>query len=141
GFANGTSVRGDTNGEFGIDFNYGAAPDLQLTAVVPMSYDDSSGHFSSGLGNVELAAKYRFLHQESFGWDVAFFPRVFLPAASHLGDRSTQILLPLWFGKDIGSWSTFGGGGCAFTSGGDLQNYCLVGWALTYHVAPNLQFG
>ncbi len=41
-------------GESGIDFNYGGAPDLQLTAVVPLAYDEQ-GH--AGLGNVELAAK------------------------------------------------------------------------------------
>src|ERR1700744_5193170 len=63
-FGLGTSGIGGTEGETGIDFNYGGAPDLQLTAVVPMAYD-GEGH--RGLGNIELAAKYRFLHQDEDG--------------------------------------------------------------------------
>jgi len=55
-FANGTDTRDGVGGEAGIDFNYGAAPDLQLTAVVPIGYDKSQGtDISISLGNVELA--------------------------------------------------------------------------------------
>ncbi|MBV9330749.1 MAG: hypothetical protein JOZ55_04275, partial [Alphaproteobacteria bacterium] len=35
-FAGGTEGAGDVSGESGIDFNYGAAPGVQLTAVVPL---------------------------------------------------------------------------------------------------------
>ena len=77
-----TATRDGTSGAGGIDFNYGGAPDLQLTAVVPLEYDSRAGGPETGIGNIELAAKYRFLHQDDFGWDVAVFPRVFLPSAS-----------------------------------------------------------
>src|ERR1044072_5471667 len=71
-FTGGTAARGDVGGASGIDFNYGGAPDLQLTAVLPLEYDVPSGAPSvTGVGNIELAAKYRFLHQDDFGWDVA----------------------------------------------------------------------
>src|SRR5689334_22915005 len=73
-FANGTVSDGGTAGESGIDFNYGATPNLQLTAVLPLGYDTGVGAVS--LGRVELAAKYRFLRQDDVGIDVAFFPRV-----------------------------------------------------------------
>src|SRR5882672_2540443 len=88
-FANGTDTRDGVGGEAGIDFNYGAAPDLQLTAVVPIGYDKSQGtDISISLGNVELAAKYRFLHQADTGWDVGVFPRLFLPSGSSaVGER------------------------------------------------------
>ena len=49
----------------------GGAPDLQLTAVLPIAYDEA-GH--AGLGNIELAAKYKFLHQDDVGFDVSIFP-------------------------------------------------------------------
>src|SRR3984957_20187190 len=39
----GTAARGGTNGESGIDFNYGAAPNLQLTAVVPAGFNQPYG--------------------------------------------------------------------------------------------------
>ena len=80
-FTNGTATRSGTTGESGIDFNYGAAPDLQLTATLPTGFNQPAGGSTSfGASNVELAAKYRFLHQDGFGLDVSIFPRVFLPA-------------------------------------------------------------
>ena len=82
-FANGTSTQDGSGGAAGIDFNYGAGPDLQLTVAVPVGYENpEEGSTSTGLGNVEIAAKYRFLHQDEFGWDVAVFPRLFLPGGS-----------------------------------------------------------
>src|SRR3974390_1548548 len=60
-FNNGTNTRAGTAGESGIDFNYGAAPNLQLTATIPAGYTDANEDGTQiGLGNVELAAKYRF---------------------------------------------------------------------------------
>ena len=78
-FNNGTNTRDGTGGEAGLDFNYGAAPDLQLTATLPAGFNQSvAGGTNFGLSNIEIAAKYRFLHQDTFGLDVAVFPRVFL---------------------------------------------------------------
>lgn len=142
-FNNGTATREGTSGEAGIDFNYGAAPDLQLTATLPAGFDTPAGSKTSmGLGNVELAAKYRFLHQESFGWDVSVFPRVFLPSgSSKIGDDFASFLLPIWAQKDFGGgWSTFGGGGCQISSQ-TSHNFCIAGVVLTYQVLPKLQIG
>jgi len=142
-FSNGTATRHGTSGEAGIDFNYGAAPDLQLTAVLPGGFDSpTAGRTTISLGNMEFAAKYRFLHQETFGWDVAVFPRVFLPSGSRaVGQRHTSLLLPIWLEKDWGAWSTFGGGGCVINRGGGSRDFCLAGWALTRQVLPKLQLG
>src|SRR5271168_3840777 len=113
-FDNGTNARAGTAGEAGIDFNYGAAPDLQLTATVPAGYTAASGRTDIGLGNVELAAKYRFLRQDTFGLDVSAFARIFLPSGSDIvGDNHLSLLLPIWVQKEFGKqWSAFGGGGC-----------------------------
>jgi len=88
-FNNGTLTRSGTSGESGIDLNYGGAPNLQLTVTVPLAYYEAAGGpLVGGLGNVELAAKYRFLTQDVAGLDVAVFPRVFLPsAASNVGEQ------------------------------------------------------
>jgi hypothetical protein len=40
-YAGGSAARGGSDGQSGIDFNYGAAPDLQLTAVLPLSWISS----------------------------------------------------------------------------------------------------
>jgi len=139
-FANGAVSDGDVAGESGIDFNYGATPNLQLTAVLPLGYDTAAG--ATSLGRVELAAKYRVFHQSDLGIDVAFFPRVFLPAGSaEVGDRHTSLLLPIWVGKDWGDWSVFGGVACELNRGDDGANFCLTGWTVTRQVLPDLQLG
>lgn len=142
-FSGGTVSRDGDSGAAGIDFNYGATPDIQLTAVLPIAFEDiPHGGTQSGVGNIELAVKYRFLHQSEDGWDIAVFPRLFLPSASsNVGEQHASLLLPFWLEKDWGKWSTFGGGGCVLNNGGDSQNFCLAGWALTRQVLPNLQLG
>ena len=142
-FAGGATSRAGTGGAAGLDFNYGATPDLQLTAVVPLGFEHpAGGGTATGLGNVELAAKFRVLHQEDFGWDVAVFPRLFLPSGTPaVGERHASLLFPIWIGKDWGDWSTFGGGGCVINLGGDSQNFCLAGWAITRRVLPDLRIG
>ena len=74
-FNNGTAARDGTTGESGIDFNYGAAPDLQLTVTSPAGFNRAPGGGTNiGWSNIELVAKYRFLHQNTFGLDVSVFP-------------------------------------------------------------------
>jgi hypothetical protein len=143
-FANGGVGDNSSGGEAGLDFNYGATPDLQLTAVLPVGYARPNGApAATNLGNIELAAKYRVLHQSEMGWDVSVFPRLFLPAgSSQVGERHVSFLLPVWFAKDWGEkWSTFGGGGCVLNQGSDSRNFCLAGWAITYALLPELELG
>jgi len=142
-FAGGALARDGSGGAGGIDFNYGAASDLQLTAVLPLAWDrPKAGPSVAALGNVELAAKYKFLHQDDVGVDVAVFPRVFLPAGSGaVGERHASLLLPLWIGRSWEGWSTFGGGGCTINHGGESHNFCQMGWALTHQLTSALQIG
>ena len=142
-FNSGTVTRGDSAGESGIDFNYGGAPNLQLTATVPLAFDaPSGGPLVGGPGNVELAAKYRFLTQQNFGLDVAVFPRLFLPsAASNVGDQHASFLLPVWIEKDWDKWAAFGGGGCEYNRSWNSRNFCLTGMVLTRQVTDTLQLG
>jgi hypothetical protein len=141
-FTSGSTIQGGWNGMGGVDYNYGAAKDLQLTAVLPIAWDTpGSGPAVTALGNMELAAKYKFVHQENSGIDVALFPRVFLPAGSaRVGERHASLLLPFWVQRSSEQWATFGGGGCEFHHGGDSQNFCLLGWAVTTQVSK-LQIG
>jgi hypothetical protein len=142
-FNSGTATRDGTSGETGIDFNYGATPDLQLTAVLPAGFNSpAAGGTTVAFGNAELGAKYRFLHQDKFGWDVAVSPRLFLPSSSRaVGERHVSIFLPIWVERDWDGWSTFGGGGCRINRGGGSQDFCLAGWALVRQVLPKLHLG
>jgi Putative MetA-pathway of phenol degradation len=142
-FSSGTHARDGISGASGIDFNYGAGPDLQLTAALPFAFDGPRGAGrATGLGNIELAAKYRFAHKEGGGWDIAVFPRLFLPSSSaRVGEKHFSLLLPIWLGRDWDKWSTFGGGGCQINRGGDAKDFCMAGWALTRQVTQRLQLG
>jgi len=142
-FWTGTNTRDGTAASAGLDLNYGGARELQLTAVLPLAYQTSPGGGTvANLGNIELAAKYRFLHQADVGWDVAVFPRVFLPSGSaRVGPRHGSFFLPLWVEHNWESWTTFGGGGCEFNRGSGSRDFCLAGWALTHQVLEHLQLG
>jgi hypothetical protein len=141
-FAAGSDALDGSEAAAGIDFNYGAVPDLQLTAVFPVARENPAGTSSvTGLGNIELAAKYRFLHQEQVGWDIAVFPRYILPSASsQVGDQHSSIVLPVWVQRDWDPWSTFGGGGCVIQHGGEVRSFCFAGWAVT-HAFSGLELG
>jgi hypothetical protein len=142
-FDSGTVTRDGTTGETGIDFNYGVMPDLQLTAVLPTAFNSpAAGSTTVGLGNTELALKYRFLHRDKLGWDVAVVPRLFLPSsAPAVGERHVSFFLPIWVERDWDGWSTFGGGGCRINRGGGSQDFCMAGWALVREVLPELHLG
>jgi hypothetical protein len=51
--------------------NYGAAKDLQLTLVVPLGYSRDLAGSRMGAGDVEMSAKYRFIHQTAESSDSA----------------------------------------------------------------------
>jgi hypothetical protein len=143
-FTAGTTTMDDSGGQAGIDFNYGGAEDLQLTMVVPFAYDRPRGGPSvTGFGDIELAAKYKFLHQETFGIDVAVFPRLFLPTNTNaaLGSKHPSLFIPLFAQKDWGDWSVFGGGGCVINRGGESQDFCKMGAVVARRIASDLQLG
>jgi hypothetical protein len=142
-FTGGTHVPGETDGAAGFDINYGGAKDLQLTAVLPLNYQTGADG-TVGIGNIELAAKYKFLHQSdgSLIPDVAFFPRAFLPTAGRrFGTRRLSILLPLWAQKDFGKWSLFGGGGYDLNPGPGQRNFWLTGIGLQRAISDRFALG
>src|ERR1700733_4044205 len=142
-YADGTVTRGGRTGETGIDFNYGGAPDLQLSTTISLSNAEVlPGATVWGVGNIEFGVKYRFLHQDDFGWDVSAYPQVFLPSLSiRLGEPNASLFLPIWMEKDWDAWSTFGGGGCTFGYSRGSKEWCIAGWALSRQVLSNLEIG
>ncbi len=130
------------SGSAGVEVNYGAAPDLQLTLAVPMAYSHDGGHWRWGAGDLELSAKYRFYHDEQGGFSVAVFPGVTLPTGTHgMSAGKVTALLPLWGQKDIGPWSVFGGGGYAINPGAGNRDYWTGGIAVTRKFGERLQLG
>ncbi len=145
GFATGTAFAHATEGISGFDINYGGARDLQLSAVVSAAYEHGAGEASHvGLSDLELGAKYRFLHQRAGSWlpDVSLFPKLEVPTANHrFGSGKAGVSIPLWAEKDFGPWSLFGGAGWTLDRGAGNRNYGFGGVALTRQAARNLTLG
>ena len=136
-FVSGTDLAGGAAGQAGFDINYGVAKDVQLTLI-----DTTADRI--GAGDLQLSVKYRFAHQSNTSWvpDISVFPQVNLPTASgHFGDGRVSFFLPVWAEKDVGPWSTFGGGGYDINPGPGTRNFWLVGWGLTRKVTDRLQLG
>ncbi|MBJ7498294.1 MAG: transporter [Sphingopyxis sp.] len=133
---------GDFGGSTGVEINYGAAPDLQLTAGVPVGYVHDAAGWRSGTGDLELSAKYRFYHDEAAGLSVAAFPGITLPTSTNgMGNGKVTALLPVWIQKDAGPWSVFGGAGYAINSGPGNRDYWTGGVAVTRQVSERLLIG
>jgi hypothetical protein len=132
----------DYSGAAGIELNYGAAPDVQLTVGIPMAYAHDANGIHSGFGDLEASIKYRFFHDEQRGLQIAVFPGATLPtAASGMGAGKVTGFLPVWAQKDSGPWSIFGGGGYAINPGAGNRDYWSGGVAVTRAVTKNLVFG
>jgi hypothetical protein len=128
----------------GLEVNYGAAPDLQISGTIPLNYvPDNSDRTQYGPGPVILGAKYRFIEEDDDGWrpQVSFYPSINVPLDIHEGTTKTQEYLPIWAQKSFGPWTTFGGGGYWINPGTDDRDYWFVGWALLRRVLPDLQLG
>ncbi|HEX5237000.1 MAG TPA: hypothetical protein VFW39_00860 [Sphingomicrobium sp.] len=129
--------------ETGLDLNYGPWKGVQLTATLPLglSHDRLEG-WRVGTGDVELAVKYRFFHDEKHGLSAAIFPRVFLPTSTIASHERTQLLLPLWVGKDFaGGTSMFGGGAYEINPGAGNRDFWQAAVALTHDVSKTLNVG
>lgn len=135
--------RGATfEGAAGIELNYGAARDLQLTLGLSSAYAHDASRWSWGAGDVELSAKYRFFYDESDGLSIAAFPGVTLPTGSNgMSARKVTALLPIWAQKDMGPWSVFGGGGYAVNPGVGNLDYWTGGVAVTRTFGSRLLLG
>ena len=146
-YIGGSKGPGGLDGEAGVDLNYGPIKDVQLTAVLPVAFDNPRGFSRSGLrtggGVIELAGKYRFIHQDEKGWtpDLTVFPRFFIPTDSRYGSGHVSLLLPVWAQKDYGPWSVFGGGGYTINPGAGNRDFWQGGVALSRTMSKRMTLG
>jgi Putative MetA-pathway of phenol degradation len=129
----------DFGGSYGLDLNYGPVEGVQLTATLPITYTQATG---SALSDVELGVKYRFVHHEAAGFDLAIFPRIILPTAGKgRGTGRVSLLLPVWAQKTLGKWALFGGGGYTINPGLGQRDYATGSIALTRTLSDRLSLG
>jgi hypothetical protein len=132
----------DFDGTAGVELNYGAAANLQLTVGLPAAYAHDARGWRWGAGDIEFSAKYRFYHDEAAGLSIAAFPGLSLPTGTNgMSAGKVTALLPIWAQKDIGAWSVFGGGGYAINAGVGNRDYWMGGVAVTRSMGERLLVG
>lgn len=128
-----------------IEVNYGAAPNVQLHIIAPMSYSRPIfGSMQYGFGDTELGVKWRFAQESAHKPMVGIFPLIEVPTGDEgrgLGSGQTSIFLPLWVQKSWGPWTTYGGGGYWHNPGAGNLDYGFVGWMLQKSVTKKLAIG
>lgn len=131
-----------------VEVNYGVIPDVQLHLVTGGSYARPSGSPARfGLGDTELGAKYRFIHESDLIPQVGAFPLIEAPTGDSgrgLGNGQTQFFLPIWLQKSFGKdkeWTTFGGGGLWINPVRDHRNFFRVGWELQRDFSEHVTLG
>jgi hypothetical protein len=139
-YADGTRTRDGSEGTLpGFEINYGAAPDLQLSATLALAYTDDDAGWHSHYNATELGAKYRFVHEDEDGWrpQLSLYPSIEMP-----GDGTpASTFLPLWAQKDIGGWEVFGGGGYRFNPGQSRRNNWFAGIGVLHDLAHGFALG
>jgi hypothetical protein len=128
-----------------VEVNYGAAPDLQLHAILPMSFVRSTaGATTYGYGDTEVGTKYRFVQESATRPMIGTFPLLEIPTGDRqrgLGSGQLRLYLPLWLQKSYGPWTTYGGGGYWINPGPGNHDWGYVGWQVQRQVLANVDAG
>ena len=125
-----------------FEFNVGAAPNLQLHAVIPAAYVTPLGAY--GIGDVEVGAKYRFVHETDVRPEVGIFPLVELPTGNRrlgLGNGKLWARLPIWLQKSRGPWTTYGGVGYQINRAEGMKDSLFAGWLIQREVTKRIVLG
>jgi len=128
-----------------FEINYGVWPNMQLHMIASFSYvKPNEGSTQYGFGDMELGVKFRFLQETGWLPQVGTFPQVEVPTGNHtcgLGNGRAQVLLPIWFQKSWGSWTSYGGGGYWINPGSGNENYWFVGWEVQRDLSKSITLG
>ncbi len=128
-----------------VEYNYGAAPDLQLHTIVPYAFNNpATGSSQKGVGDAELGIKYRFVQETEDLPMVGVFPIVVTHtgnADKGLGNGATQVFLPLWLQKKWGEWQSYGGGGYWINHAEGARNHWFFGWQVQKEISEHLTLG
>jgi hypothetical protein len=115
-----------------VEFNVGAAPNLQLHIIGPLALSvPRNGPSAYGPGDIELGAKYRFVDEKGIRPEVGTFPMLEIPSGNDrrgLGNGRLWARLPLWLQKSSGPWTTYGGAGYEINRAPGMQDSVFAGW-------------
>jgi hypothetical protein len=101
----------ETENELSLEYEYGVTADLTVAVEFPFKDKTVNANGSTGLGDIQLAAKYRFLRVDSPGsqYSTALLFKVKLPtgdddSSPRLGSGSTDFVGGLLHGLESRRW-------------------------------------
>lgn len=128
-----------------FEFNYGAAPDVQLHVIAPLAFSHPTGGTRErGYGDTELGIKYRFVQESQNLPMVGVFPIYLAPTGNAdrgLGNGRYQLFLPVWAQKHWDQWTTYGGGGYWINHATGAKNNWFFGWQLQREISQQWTLG
>jgi hypothetical protein len=129
--------------EAGIEFNYGAFENTQLSWSIPLNPNPGPGGMGLVWAPLGGGVKYRFIQEDDNGWrpQVGFFPQIFIPVGPANSGAPVTELFPIWLQKSFGGWTMFGGAGYTDNPGAGNKDFASYGIALQRQVVSNLALG
>ncbi|MDE3110626.1 MAG: transporter, partial [Acidobacteriota bacterium] len=153
GADDGTPVENDPVGP-AAEFNWGAAPRLQIHVVFPMGaiipsnnpayLPGGAGPSAYGIADTELGAKFEWLKETKYRPMVGTFTMMEIPTGSYskgLGVGTPWFKLPVWLQKSWGHWTTYGGGGYEINPQAQYNNFPYEGWLVQRDIGKKLTLG
>jgi hypothetical protein len=151
GQADGTPVEMDAVGP-AFEFNWGAVPNIQLHAIVPLGGvwpSNNPAYLPGGVGasafgvtDAELGFKWGFIKQTKHRPQIGSFTMFEIPTGSYakgLGVGKVWYKLPLWAEKEFGAWSLCGGMGYTVVPQVGYRNFLYGGVLLKRVVNERLE--
>lgn len=120
------------------EFNYGAMPNVQVSASFDIHELDRGSAPLDGYGGTQFGIKTRFVQETSATPQISFYPSVTTP---ELRGQHAVPFLPVWMQKSSGPWTAFGGGGLYLDSSPGMRNSTFVGGALERTISPGTTVG
>jgi hypothetical protein len=120
------------------EFNFGAMPNVQVSASFDLNELDHGSMPFSGYGGTEFGIKTRFVQEAGGSPQISFYPSVTFPAVA--GQHAVPFL-PIWMQKSSGPWTAFGGGGVYLNSSPGMRDSTFVGGALERSMSAGTTVG
>jgi len=128
-----------------FEYNYGAFPNTQLHIVVPyVKSSPNDAPSESGIGDVELGVKYRFIQETDTMPQIGIFPMAEMATGDSnkgLGNGKTWWRLPVWIQKSWGEWTSYGGAGYVINHAEGQRDYPFAGWLLQKDIGEKWTLG
>ncbi len=128
-----------------FDLNFGLTDNFQLDLEIPVYRVSQPGQAAAtGLGDVMVGIKWRFLEESKSLPQVAFYPQVCLPTGNTdkgLGAGKACYIFPVSAEKNWGKWTAYANVGYAVQKAAGAPNYFYYGAVVTREMAKGLEIG